>query len=106
MLARRGLLTSLLALPAIIKTPGLLMPVKPLRGVVYWRRYSASGVPEGEWTPVALNEHGAFNIVTDSSALWGAVDPGRSISLFPRSAPYSYIQVIDQLSNPTMTVCA
>lgn len=30
LLSRRGLLGSLLAVPAIIRTPGLLMPVKPL----------------------------------------------------------------------------
>lgn len=30
MLARRGLLAGLLFAPAIIRTPGLLMPVKPL----------------------------------------------------------------------------
>lgn len=29
MLARRGFLTGLLAAPAIVRTPGLLMPVKP-----------------------------------------------------------------------------
>jgi len=30
LLRRRGLLTALLALPAIIRTPGLLMPIKPV----------------------------------------------------------------------------
>lgn len=31
MLSRRGLIGALLATPIIIKTPGLLMPVKPLQ---------------------------------------------------------------------------
>jgi len=30
LLRRRGLLTALLAAPAIIRTPGLLMPIKPM----------------------------------------------------------------------------
>ena len=38
MLNRRGLLLGLLAAPAIIKTPGLLMPIKPIR-VVDWQLY-------------------------------------------------------------------
>lgn len=35
LLSRRGLLGSLLAAPAIIRTPGLLMPVKPLLNSIY-----------------------------------------------------------------------
>lgn len=35
---RRGFLGGLLAMPAIIRTPGLLMPVRPMRaaGLYYW----------------------------------------------------------------------
>lgn len=42
MIARRGLLAGMLAAPAIVRTPGLLMPVRPLATVacgtyVPWR---------------------------------------------------------------------
>lgn len=40
MIQRRGFLLGLLAAPAIIRTPGLLMPIKPLgwrhSGAIYW----------------------------------------------------------------------
>ena len=44
MLTRRGLIGTLLAAPAIIRTPGLLMPVKPVDGV--WRPHEAPSLDE------------------------------------------------------------
>ena len=45
LLSRRGLIGSLLAAPVIIRTPGLLMPIKPQRSIDL--SYRAYRLPSG-----------------------------------------------------------
>lgn len=56
MLARRRLL-SCLALPAIISTPGLLMPVRPLpRDVRIIRRVDWAMLSDAEWFDLSFQQ--------------------------------------------------
>jgi hypothetical protein len=57
-LSRRSLISGLIAAPAVILTPGLLMPVKPwivpvtfsaAGGEFYWKYLTADGLRWWEW---------------------------------------------------------
>lgn len=53
MISRRGVLRGLLAAPVIIRTPGLLMPIKPLSAtppVFYAWDAAAAGMDMTLWT--------------------------------------------------------
>lgn len=60
MLKRRGLLLGLLAAPAIIRTPGLLMPIKPF--VDRWPivHVTPTLLPPTDWSRGVLTRNGLF----------------------------------------------
>jgi hypothetical protein len=71
MLSRRGLLGTMLAAPAIVRTPGLLMPVKTRTGGVDLQKwiegYWGTGFPYHTWAELYLRtitfeERGPFII--------------------------------------------
>lgn len=60
MIRRRGFLLGLLAAPAIIRTPGLLMPIKPFVERLPIVDVKVTLLPPTDWSKGVLTRNGLF----------------------------------------------
>jgi len=81
-LARRSILKGLLAAPVIIRTPGLLMPIKPLGKYYYWEVSTGSDTPwwgnpggDGSWYKSVMVQLELTDARLITIGSWGLLPP-------------------------------